>query len=1015
MRVHVGNTKIFLEFNTESEQLMDLYEKSLMRYTGVRVDGFQFTREYKIGVWDGYTHLYDKKEHMLPTGLWSKLDEHSKEFQRSHGDFTYEYLDERSEEFIDEEDFPEEIKVVKGDQELTLRDYQYGSVKESILNRNGIVKLSTNAGKCIVSQTYILTANGYTRIGDVLVDWGVDSNDINPREIPANVEMINRYGEKETTDALTVNGERHVIRIKNNLGITQEVTDNHPLLVMNKSGEVNWVESKDIKVGDYLVSRIGDNIFGNNNSVNEEEAYFIGLLIADGYIAGENGVEFTNDQPELLDFMEATLNEKYGNLGRVRRVERAGSKGISINLSSRESRRRLKDEYGLDYVKSIGKTVPAYIMSSPKNVQLSFLTAYLETEGSWNTTDKLGMEVTSKSKELMHLVQLMLLNLGVATRLTEKRVKKYPDNVYYRLTFSSVSTAKLLPMLNFKTNQRISQRVEYLATFNARAYHNSRESVIPYAKTLLKKYAETIEYGTYGNDKTQLYRNGNGASAQVVREAIEKNPDGDKDLRDYISELANGNYLFNKVLSVEDGGMQPTFDLSMPKTHSFIAEGNINHNTLTSVGIINTLLPYMEDDERIAYIVPSKNIFEQAIETMVEQYGKSDVGYIGDGKSKISKINVIMMQSLYAKLKRPDGDIKLTGKKRESQIFAQEIYPKFERVTNLVSNLRNFITNYDTKGVSYRENLKKYMIDLAYDSHVSDAKIRMAFNKELVKYNKLVEKQIGDKLDKWQMYQDLVKDTRVLILDEAHHAKADTYYDTLLQFDNAVYKMGMTGSIDSKDKLMVARLNAIFDRIVYEVRNSEMITRGVSAKPIINMVNIREPMGLMSKKNFQEVYAKGIVSNETRNRVIVNFANALVKSGKQTLIIVNYTEHGEYLEQQLKDLGVSVEFTHGQVESTRRTEQLNSARAGDVDVLIATSVLDEGVDISGFRALIMAGGFKSLRLVLQRIGRVLRRKEDDNTALVYDFVERTNEILYKHSMERVRIYEDEGFEIKYLN
>jgi phenylalanyl-tRNA synthetase alpha chain len=29
----------------------------------------------------------------------------------------------------------------------------------------------------------------------------------------------------------------------------------------------------------------------------------------------------------------------------------------------------------------------------------------------------------------------------------------------------------------------------------------------------------------------------------------------------------------------------------------------------------------------------------------------------------------------------------------------------------------------------------------------------------------------------------------------------------------------------------------------------------------------------------------------------------------------------------------------------------------------------------------MAGGFKSLRLVLQRIGRVLRRKEDDNTAL----------------------------------
>lgn len=1015
MKVHVGNTKIFLEFNTESEQLADIYEKSLMRYTGVRVDGFQFTREYKAGVWDGYTHLYDKKTHMLPTGLWQQLDEHSKEFQRSHGDFTYEYLDERGEEFIDEDDFPEEIKVVKGDQELTLRDYQYGSVKESILNRNGIVKLSTNAGKCVVSQTYILTAEGYKRIGDVLVEWGVSQDDVNPREIPAQVKMINRYGKEETTDALTVNGVRHVNKIKTFLGITQEVTDNHPLLVMNSEGDTEWVKSEDIVVGDYIVTRVGDNIFGNNTKVTEDEAYFIGLLIADGYIAGENGIELTNDQPELLDFMETTLNTKYSSMGRVRRVERKGSKGISIALSSRDARRSLNDEYGLGYVKAMDKTVPSYIMGAPKHIQLSFLTAYLETEASWNTTDKLGMEVTSKSKELLHLVQLMLFNLGVVTRITEKHVKKYPDNVYYRLTSSSVSTAKLLPMLKFKTKQRISQRKEYMETFNDRKYHNSRESIIPYAKGLLKKYASTIEYGTDGNDKAQLSRNGNGASAQVVRDAIKLAPSGDKDLRDYILELASGNYVFNKVTAIEDGGMQPTFDLSMPETHSFIAEGNINHNTLTSVGIINTLLPYMEESERIAYIVPSKNIFEQAIETMVEQYGKKDVGYIGDGKSKISKINVIMMQSLYAKLKRPDGDIKLTGKKRENQIFAQEIYPKFERVTNLVTNLRNFITNYETKGVSYRENIKKYLIDLAYDDRVSDAKIRMAFNKELVKYKKLVEKQLGDKLDKWQMYQDLVRDTRVLILDEAHHAKADTYYDTLLQFDNAIYKMGMTGSIDSKDKLMVARLNAIFDRIVYEVRNSEMIIRGVSAKPTINMVNIREPMGLMSKKNFQEVYAKGIVSNESRNRIIVNFANALVKSGKQTLIIVNYTEHGEYLEQQLKDLGVSVEFNHGKVESSKRTAQLDSARAGNVDVLIATSVLDEGVDISGFRALIMAGGFKSPRLVLQRIGRVLRRKEDDNTALVYDFVERTNEILYKHSLERISIYEDEGFDIKYLN
>lgn len=584
MKVHVGNTKTYLEFDTENQGLIDTYEASLERFTGVREPGYQFTKEYKIGIWDGYTHLYDKKNHMLPTGLWGQLEEHSKEFQRSHGTFTYNYLDERDEEYIAPEDFPEELKVKKGDKEITLYDYQYGAVKESILNRTGIVRLSVNSGK-----------------------------------------------------------------------------------------------------------------------------------------------------------------------------------------------------------------------------------------------------------------------------------------------------------------------------------------------------------------------------------------------------------------------------------------------TFVSVGIINMLLPYMNEDERVAYIVPSKNIFEQAIATMREQYGDEAVGYLGNGKSKISKINVIMMASLHAKLKRPDTGIKLTGKKRESQIFAQEIYPKFDRVTNLVSTLRTFVKNYNTRGVSYKENIKDGLTDLAYREGITDAKIRLQLNKEKVKYDKIVEKTIGNKLTTWQTYQDLVKDTTVLILDEAHHAKAETYYNTLLQFDNAVYKMGMTGSIDFKDKLMVARLNAIFSKIVYETRNAEMIKRGISAKPTINMINVREPSGLMSKKNFQDVYAKGIVQNETRNQIIASFAYSLVKAGKQTLIIVNYMEHGEWLLAKLTAMGISVAFTNGELDSQVRTEQLAQAKLGEVDVLIATSVLDEGVDISGFRALIMAGGYKSLRLVLQRIGRVIRKKEDDNTALVYDFVDRQNQLLYKHSQDRIKIYKDEGFEIKYLN
>lgn len=447
--------------------------------------------------------------------------------------------------------------------------------------------------------------------------------------------------------------------------------------------------------------------------------------------------------------------------------------------------------------------------------------------------------------------------------------------------------------------------------------------------------------------------------------------------------------------------------------------------TFVSIGIINVLKEYLEDNEKVAYIVPSKNIFEQAIESMREQYGDRAVGYLGNGKSKISQINVIMLPSLASKLKEPDTGIKLTGRKREYQIFAQEIYPLFDNKNNLVPNLRRFLKNYNTKGVSYKENLKKALTELAYSDGITDAKIKLYFNKERVQYDNLVKKQIGKKWDDYQAYKDMVAKTKLVILDEAHHVKADTYYNTLLQFKNATYKFGMTGSIDKKDKLLNLRLKAIFKEVVYRTSNDDMIARGVSAKPTINMINITKPDGIMSERNFtggfangkydEGVYTKGIVKNDYRNKIIINFALALVKANKQTLIIVNHTEHGQRILDELEKAGLRVEFTHGEVDKNVRTEQMRMARDGELDVLIATSVLDEGVDISGFRALIMAGGYKSLRLVLQRVGRVIRKKEVDNTALVYDFQDSFNKITYDHSMKRLKIYQNEGFDIKYLN
>jgi recombination protein RecA len=50
--------------------------------------------------------------------------------------------------------------------------------------------------------------------------------------------------------------------------------------------------------------------------------------------------------------------------------------------------------------------------------------------------------------------------------------------------------------------------------------------------------------------------------------------------------LGPSRYTFEQVVSVEDAGVQPTFDLVLPQTHSFVANGILSHNTTVSLHVV---------------------------------------------------------------------------------------------------------------------------------------------------------------------------------------------------------------------------------------------------------------------------------------------------------------------------------------------------------------------------------------------------------------------------------------------
>jgi superfamily II DNA or RNA helicase len=82
---------------------------------------------------------------------------------------------------------------------------------------------------------------------------------------------------------------------------------------------------------------------------------------------------------------------------------------------------------------------------------------------------------------------------------------------------------------------------------------------------------------------------------------------------------------------------------------------------------------------------------------------------------------------------------------------------------------------------------------------------------------------------------------------------------------------------------------------------------------------------------------------------------------------------------------------------------------GEYKLVIASQVMDEGMDIPSIGAVIMGGGGKSRIKLTQRLGRGLRRKTTGlNRVYIVDFMDRTHVFLNAHSKKRKKFYEDAG-------
>ncbi len=281
------------------------------------------------------------------------------------------------------------------------------------------------------------------------------------------------------------------------------------------------------------------------------------------------------------------------------------------------------------------------------------------------------------------------------------------------------------------------------------------------------------------------------------------------------------------------------------------------------------------------------------------------------------------------------------------------------------------------------------------------------------------------------MVRDIITSYEVLILDETHHASAEGWYDVTL-LSKAKRRYGLSGTPLKDKQLPDLRLEAATGNVLYSVKSTTLIDEGTLAKPRIVMVmspnasgpdlpkgySTRMQAGKMVKvakaMPYKDAYVRAYTNNEHHNTAVVRAVCYFVDRKKRTLLLCRQKAHFRELKRRLEAEGVNFHAVWGDSNNHDRDKAKELLNSGHISCVLASTIWDEGEDVPGIDAVVLAEGVKINTNSLQRIGRGMRKKKGLNEVWVVDFVPTCHSTLMAHALERCMAYEADGFDTQIL-
>lgn len=252
-------------------------------------------------------------------------------------------------------------------------------------------------------------------------------------------------------------------------------------------------------------------------------------------------------------------------------------------------------------------------------------------------------------------------------------------------------------------------------------------------------------------------------------------------------------------------------------------------------------------------------------------------------------------------------------------------------------------------------------------------------------------------------FDHLASRAGTVIVDEAHHAPAVTFQTVLARLPGR-WRIGLTATPEREDGLGPL-LDLTLGERLFEVGCGELVDAGFLRAPAIKALFTEFAFDYRGQEDHAACLA-ALVADEKRNAAIADLAASEAAEGRTVLVLSGRVDHCRKLADLVRARGARAEVLVGATPKAERSDILDRFRKGEIRVVVASTLADEGLDVPRLDRIVLAFPGRAAGRTTQRLGRLMRPHPGKAQPVLWDVVDCLVPPLRAQYAARRRLYAD---------